>query len=198
MALINAKDILFKVQMLQGAKGDKGEKGATITKVEAVEATGNVAKYQMSLSDGTKADFEMPFTDPIKKSALLDMIYPVGSIYMSANNTSPGTFFGGTWERIKGRFLLAADDTHAAGTTGGEAEHTLTVEEMPSHHHALSLRRTGLESSGFGLSAGGSFQDRIIVDGANPTDKVSDDAGGGQPHNNMPPYLAVYVWKRTA
>ena len=67
--------------------------------------------------------------------ALLNAIYPVGSIYMSVNSTSPATLFGGTWERIKDRFLLAAGDAYAAGGTGGEATHTLTEGEMPAHSH---------------------------------------------------------------
>lgn len=73
---------------------------------------------------------------------IINIVYPVGSIYMSVNSTSPASLFGGTWERIKDRFLLASGDTYSAGSTGGEAQHTLT--------------------------------------------------------NNMPPYLAVYVWKRVA
>lgn len=205
MALINSKDVLFKVQMLQGARGDKGEKGATITKVEAVEAAGNVAKYRMSLSDGTTADFDMPFTEPIKKSALLDMIYPVGSIYMSANAASPATFFGGTWQRIQGKFLLAADDTYSAGATGGEAEHTLTVEEMPNHRHSSDSYMNGYPDSKFMLDVynystwtneGNSYNNNPDT-GQNGQVRTSY-VGGGQPHNNMPPYLAVYVWKRTA
>lgn len=64
--------------------------------------------------------------------------YPVGSIYISTIATNPSELFGfGTWEQIKGRFLFAADDTYAAGSTGGEAEHILTNEEMPEHKHAV-------------------------------------------------------------
>ena len=73
-----------------------------------------------------------------KSDKLFDTIYPVGSIYMSAVNTSPSTLFGGTWEQIKDTFLLSAGDTYNAGTTGGEAEHTLTTSEMPSHNHSFT------------------------------------------------------------
>ena len=65
-------------------------------------------------------------------------IYPVGAIYMSVSSTSPASLFGGTWEQIQNRFLLAAGDTYAAGKTGGEATHTLTVEEMPAHNHSFT------------------------------------------------------------
>ena len=64
--------------------------------------------------------------------------YPVGSIYLSVNSTNPGTIFGGTWEQIKDRFLLACGSTYSNGSTGGEAKHTLTTNEMPSHSHALN------------------------------------------------------------
>ena len=133
----------------------------------------------------------------------VDMIYPVGSIYMSANVTSPETLFGGTWESIGGRFLLGADATYAAGSTGGEATHTLTVSEMPTHRHnnvkvaqnyltAWAQENAG-SSNGFELSS-------LFKQGLEDTlNKFSGDySGGDQPHNNMPPYLAVYMWKRTA
>ena len=61
--------------------------------------------------------------------------FPIGSIYLSVNSTSPASLFGGTWEKIKDKFLLASGDTYSAGATGGEATHTLTIEEMPSHSH---------------------------------------------------------------
>ena len=63
---------------------------------------------------------------------LLDKTYPVGSIYMSVNSTSPADLFGGTWEQIKDTFLLAAGDTYSAGSTGGETEGWLTIDEIPN------------------------------------------------------------------
>lgn len=68
--------------------------------------------------------------------SLVDIIYPVGSIYMSANNVNPGTLFGGTWQAITGRFILAAGGNYPLGTTGGAATKVLTVDNMPSHTHA--------------------------------------------------------------
>ena len=112
--------------------------------------------------------------------------YPVGSIYMSVNSTNPSTLFGGTWEQLKDRFLLAAGNTYSAGSTGGEATHKLTVKEMPSHKHANASRTgAGSQSNTPGYYAGSAYDS-------------TGSAGGDQPHNNMPPYLAVYVWKRTA
>ena len=120
-------------------------------------------------------------------------IYPVGSVYVSVNSSfNPNNSFGGTWVRIQDRFLLASGSTYTNGNTGGEATHTLTVNEMPSHKHnvnvgvALNLQTNQGLVSGHSPSA----QDNISRD--------TNNVGGGQPHNNMPPYLVVMVWKRTA
>ena len=118
------------------------------------------------------------------------MIYPVGSIYMSVNSTSPASLFGGTWESIGGRFLLGADATYAAGSMGGEATHTLTVSEMPRHRHSIITRTVAGDYQGY-LTTTGNTTSTIGNVG-------TDENGGDQPHNNMPPYLSVYMWQRTA
>ena len=71
------------------------------------------------------------------KEKFLNLVYPVGSIYWSSNNTNPGTLFGGTWTQIKDRFILAAGDYYSNGATGGAATVTLTVSNMPSHSHTI-------------------------------------------------------------
>lgn len=111
---------------------------------------------------------------------------------MSVNATNPAALFGGTWERLKDRFLLAAGDSYAAGSTGGEAQHTLTVGEMPSHTHATRLNWSNTQGWGLITSCGDGTN--AVVDAGIWTGAT----GGGKPHNNMPPYLAVYAWKRTA
>lgn len=121
--------------------------------------------------------------------------YPVGSIYMSVNNINPANFFGGTWEQIKDRFLLACGSTYSNGSTGGEASHQLTVNEMPSHEHGFALAIDGGSEI--------ANKDRVALNGYGNSRWWSnahrfDKTGGNQAHNNMPPYLAVYVWKRTA
>lgn len=122
---------------------------------------------------------------------IANTIYPVGSIYMSVNETNPQDIFGGTWEQIKDTFLLSAGDTYKAGLTGGEAEHTLTVDEMPRHNHPVRSDKTeGGDSAGVKFSWGTAY---TSFD-KNATDYI----GGEQPHNNMPPYLTVYMWKRTS
>jgi hypothetical protein len=117
--------------------------------------------------------------------------YPVGAIYLSVTDANPASLFGGTWERIGGRFLLGADSTYAAGSTGGEAAHTLTVDEMPRHNHEVdNLNASGNATPFMTVQA----QDKKGYGGNVQTMFT----GGGKAHNNLPPYLAVYMWKRTA
>lgn len=110
-------------------------------------------------------------------------IFPVGFIVHLTVDTDPAEFFGGKWQRIKGRFLLAADDTYPAGSTGGEAEHTLTVDELPD---VPVVAPTGTRT-GHGT-----------IGGSNMYTWTNDwtHYWKGQPHNNMPPYRSVYIWER--
>lgn len=125
-------------------------------------------------------------------SQFVEMIYPVGSIYISARETSPETLFGGTWESIGGRFLLGADATYAAGSTGGEATHKLTVNEMPKHVHQVAVPYS---YDGNMRTWKAEWTDNAPI----PTNgSPTSNTGGDQPHNNMPPYLVVYMWQRTA
>ena len=131
-----------------------------------------------------------------------DRVYPIGSIYMSANNTDPGTIMGGTWVQLKDRFLLGAGDTYTAGDTGGEATHQLTVNEMPSHKHEI---RSLSDSSSYPQKENALTLDqtsiRITANSSPYYARLLDSLetkGSSQAHNNMPPYLVVYMWKRTA
>ena len=131
-------------------------------------------------------------------STVLDKVYPIGAIYMSVNSTNPQNLFGGTWVQIKDRFLLAAGTTYKAGATGGEATHTLTNSEVPAHTHEM------YSSNGGGDGTWTPDEGTYLVDSVSTVKKTwwarlgMNTAGGGAAHNNMPPYLAVYMWKRTA
>ncbi len=131
-------------------------------------------------------------------SLILEAVYPVGSIYISVNSTSPQTLFGGTWEAIQGKFLLGSSSAHKAGSTGGEETHTLTMGEMPEHTHPMYSGNAG------GDSEWTPDEGAYLVDSVTQTKTTwwarlgMNSAGGGNAHNNMPPYLAVYMWKRTA
>lgn len=139
-------------------------------------------------------------------SNIVNTIYPIGSIYMSINNVSPSVLFGGEWEQIKDRFLLSAGDDYTAGDIGGEATHTLTVDEMPSHNHnygesgynALTTNATAAFQSGdMGSQSGTGRHYPFTTTGAQYIRSTNtNSAGGGQAHNNMPPYLTVYMWQR--
>ena len=125
------------------------------------------------------------------KQAIVDMIYPVGSIYMSTVKITPAAVFGGEWEQIRGKFLLAEGDTHVAGSTGGEENHVLTLNEVPQDHTTLYDYYNRMPIFGTG-------DKQSVLSRDNPSGGAGPFYGGGQAHNNMPPYLAVYVWKRIA
>jgi hypothetical protein len=114
--------------------------------------------------------------------------YPVGSIYIAYHHTSPASLFGGTWERITNAFLWAVDGSGTIGQTGGAKEVTLTVNQLPAHSHGsvYSQHAEGTKDKAWYSAAGSS-----VAYGAVET-------GGGQAHNNMPPYIQVSVWRRTA
>lgn len=112
----------------------------------------------------------------------------------------------GTWEQIKDRFLLSAGDDYAAGEIGGEAEHTLTIDEMPAHRHdfeySIDNQRTWNKIDGVGKD-GANAGDKYIAVGNSVELFVNysirtAESGGNQAISTMPPYLAVYVWKRIA
>ena len=116
-------------------------------------------------------------------------MHPVGSIYISVDATNPSLLFGGTWQQITGRFLLAAGSGYTAGSTGGEATHKLTVAEMPAHTHSAYYRA---------FPTSGATDTNAFVVFNTGTRSNTGSAGSGAAHNNMPPYLTVYIWKRTA
>ena len=128
--------------------------------------------------------------DARQAAALLLAAYPVGAIYLSVSDVSPATLFGGAWVRIQDVFLLAAGASYAADATGGEAEHTLTVNELPAHDHNV----LGVAATYQAATYEPQTDAELAVGGALGTGQT----GGGAAHNNMPPYLAVYAWKRTA
>lgn len=135
-------------------------------------------------------------------SAMLDKAYPVGSIYMSVNSTNPQTLFGGTWVQIKDKFLLAAGTTYKAGSTGGEAAHALSLEEMPNHGHTIYAPNAGGSEEGAALGFPTVGSSKTWWYEASKTGRRGGGSaakeGEAQAHNNLPPYITVYMWKRTA
>lgn len=217
----------------------------------AGDSISDMPLYKVTLAGVNIESVESLFIVWNKNNTIGEYIYPVGSIYISVNKVNPATLFGGTWEQIKDRFLLAYGDTYNNGATGGEATHTLTSQEMPTHNHTYdksasstdnhtlttneipshthSVTGTAKDHIGRSILVGpsrawagagdmeeytyvGSDNDELDVDGTaqatgggqghNHTINISNtntgSTGGGNAHNNMPPYLAVNIWKRTA
>lgn len=191
----------------------------------------------------------------LSQTQVLNLIYPVGAVFMSTVNTNPGTYLGGTWERWgSGRVPVGVDssdsDLNSAGKTGGEKTHTLSTAEMPSHSHAkgtLATSSAGAHEhnvSGTAASAGththkgwnrnvysgGGNHAALVTTGTSSSSATQKDvassagahehsvsgtaasagnhshtisgstasAGSGNAHNNMPPYITCYMWRRTA
>lgn len=135
---------------------------------------------------------------------LLNKIYPVGAVYITYNNINPSTFLGGTWEQFgQGRTLIGEGTGNDGSTSmsfttnssGGEYQHKLTVDEMPSHNHSRDTYTSGSEATGYGLARHSvGFYDRVMVSGSGDT----GNKGGDASHNNVQPYITVFFWRRTA
>ena len=131
--------------------------------------------------------------------------HPIGSIYITTTNVNPSNIFGGTWQKLVDRFLIGAGSSYENGETGGAtnhkhttASHALTIEEMPNHGHGYKLAYGGndpVNGFNYGNTFAGNHDD---------SDQLIANNGGGQAHSHgdtgssssMPPYLAVYMWKR--
>lgn len=141
-------------------------------------------------------------------SAVLNAVYPIGSIYMSVNNTNPSTFIGGTWVAWgAGRVPVGVDTSDSAfdtaEETGGEKTHILTEGEMPTHSGHLQVN-SGIPNSG---SANAKFLSTMSTHGEIPRGwndlgneyyPAGTDRGSSQAHNNLQPYITCYMFKRTA
>ncbi len=223
-----------------------------LKKVAATPLT-NIAKVIDSLEQSANDRLNAPSIRAVRAAVegSAQTLFPIGSIYMSVNEVNPSTIFGGTWQQIKDRFILASGDTYANGATGGSATNTLTAAQLPSHSHSYTAPSsvgghalTVNEMPSHGHSVTGSTSQVVTdvptvqlnspegtagsyinyVDEITPTKTqvsvsgTAGNTGGGAEHshalntssgttgatgsgaaiNNMPPYLAVNVWVRTA
>ena len=181
------------------------------------DSAGNVALTASDVgalpSGGTAADSSKLGGKSLAQIML--EIYPIGSIYMSVNSTSPASLFGGEWTQINGRFLIGTgapelnDDgtspgsyNFSAGRKGGKAEHTLNTNEIPQHYHDsyfLGLSGTVDAPAYYAVFNQSAYTYNYAATTPNTLNVASTGGtGGNQPHNNMPPYLAVYMWKRVS
>lgn len=158
-----------------------GERVVVMIKNHQATITGNISSPAARVGDfDTVKEIANTANETATKAKetmalLFDLVYPIGSLYLSINSTHPADLFGGEWEQIQDRFLLGASDTYSGGTTGGEAAHILTEEEMPVSKIFVTESENGTEVY---------------------TPLESAVQNNTQPHNNMPPYLAVFIWKR--
>ncbi|MDD6640948.1 MAG: hypothetical protein PUE66_08150 [Erysipelotrichaceae bacterium] len=140
----------------------------------------------------------------ISPKTVLLMAFPVGAVYITYDNNNPGNFLGGTWVQFgQGRVLMGQGEGNDGSTsmsfttnsTGGEYAHKLTVDEMPSHRHKLTMRNN---------SSAGAYYARppLSANSGSNYDADREDTiaskGGDASHNNLQPYITVYFWRRTA
>lgn len=196
----------------QKATADRRGQEIDSTYVKNVTSDGS----KITVTKGDDSSTQITVTD-------LNKVYPVGSIYMSVLSTNPAELFGiGTWEAMPaGRVLLAQGQSdwgtnYAAGSTGGEAQHTLSYNEMPLHNHNASTSNAGghnhttqvtigspqggssIHGAINGINIGAYTTFTSSWNGGHSHVVTVSNAGGGQAHNNMPPYISCYIWKRTA
>lgn len=159
-----------------------------------------VAAKGVIIPAGTPIDEYAAYIAQINTGISMDDAHPVGSLYLSYNSTSPAQLFGGQWVQIYDRFLLAVGYNYVGGATGGSATVTLTSSQIPGHSHAAgetNVKYLTIDNSGspwkIPITSGSVSGDSY--DGAGFTTSTGV-AGGNQSHSNMPPYLAVYMWRR--
>lgn len=150
-----------------------------------LDSEGNLTVNSLTISDSNN--------NSLSFESIFNRIYPVGSIYISTNDINPSTLFTGTWEKIENRFLLASGSSYQLGSTGGEATHKLTINELPSHTHNASagqfISTSPNVTPGTVMSFDSGQYKRYSMNSTSST-------GGSKAHNNMPPYLVVSIYKR--
>lgn len=191
-----------KTLKVEDAPADAAATGAALDKKankdNVLDPDGNAIFY-------SKAEVEAKIKEILAAQREEDL----ARIKFWANNdpTSPASFIGGTWEQIKDCFILAAGDTYAAGSTGGEAEHALTESELPNVTGSFDFQSDG-NTQGIVTGADGVFSfGQMSIGGFRPNNKTDESGcarqiimsfGSNSPHNNLPPYIAVYIWRRMA
>jgi len=126
-----------------------------------------------------------------RNNAFLDRVYPIDSVYISFSPNNPGTRLGGVWERCaNGRCLVGvgtSDRNFLAGETSGHSTHALTTAQMPAHNHG---NPTVGQYLGTSSGSGNTFAGNGVV-------RLASN-GGGEAHNNLQPYITVFMWRRVA
>ena len=165
----------------------------------------NTSSTKMLVNDGNTVMYRdwNKLVNSIKSA-----MYPVGSVYITYNNVNPGTFLGGTWERFgQGRTLIgegtgndgSTSMSFTANSTGGEYKHKLTVDEIPNHKHAVYIQNTTsnpqVNAPKWTVALPNSWKQ--YASDTKLFGPSTGNAGGDASHNNIQPYITVYLWKRT-
>lgn len=209
-----------------------GETGTAQVRIPTAEMTlhlgegGTSAAFGRYAVEGSEKRLDVAWNAYFEKNAsvggsltvggktLVDLIYPVGSVYISFNDKAdPSVLFGGTWERINNRFLWAADAEGTMGVTGGEKETTLSASELPKFAGTLNMRANTQDSNNVDVIADTGANMSLkkndyvwwgILNAGGDNSQIKnwqlsfDNGGQGKAHNNMPPFIQVAMWKRTA
>lgn len=167
--------------------------------INGVELSGNKTSNDLGITIPTpKATKTTSDTDTYScnyVNNIVNLIYPVGSIYISVNSTNPSILFGGTWEQINGKMIIGYDPTdsdfNTLGATGGSKTHTQTIKELASHTHTIGYAnyKTSISTSGQQIYTN-------VAD--NISSKATKSSGSSEPMNIMNPYYVANIWKRTA
>ncbi len=173
--------------------------------------TSQNGKFQLDANGNLTVNSITSTSTPTTKPNF-NLIYPVGSIYMSVNATNPQILFGGTWTSIaQGRTLFGVDTSQTefqtVKKTGGAKNVALTTENLP--HLSGTISNHGAENGSTLWSPTGVFQSssviqnkyRVVdkvVNGASSIQSITFNVGNNQPHNNLPPYFTCYIWQRVS
>lgn len=198
------------IEILNDAIGNKANRNHTHT-ISEIEELQDVLDDKLNSEHTHTVDSISGITEKI-----LQVIYPIGSVYISVQPNNPESLYGfGTWQKIEDTFLLASGTTYPIDTTGGEANHTLSINEIPSHSHEAYTDSGGAHTHKIGTdrdasydtgggcwsvhnaSSGADYMNGATSSAGNHSHTVTvSNTGNGYSHNNMPPYITVYVWKR--
>lgn len=170
----------------------------------ATISTDEQARRTTPIFDWSKDDFNVNGTLKVNNTNIFDLIYPVGSIYISVNSTNPGTLFGGTWEQIQGRFLLGMSSSYPMGSTGGSKDavvvaHTHNPANEAGYTGFITNSKKAFSIGDMGSQSGsGRYYPFATADFDISRNTATGSTGVSGTDKNMPPYLAVAIWKRTA
>lgn len=170
----------------------------------ATISTDEQARRTTPIFDWSKDDFNVNGTLKVNNKNIFDLIYPVGSIYISVNSTNPKVLFGGTWEQIQGRFLLGMSSAYPMGSTGGSKDavvvaHTHNPANEAGYYGFITNSKKAFSIGDMGSQSGsGRYYPYAPADFDISRNSVTGSTGVSGTDKNMPPYLAVAIWKRTA